>query len=97
MCETIEQLYKVAKSKTVAPGKFKRKIRDKSNSFLSNTKILYPCFPTKCEMRLYFQQFNVNIFQEWRFPENSGITGIEGACPGHSHIQLSNKQKRVNN
>ena len=22
----------------------------------------------KCQGRLYFQQFNVNLFQEWRFP-----------------------------
>ena len=35
---------------------------------MSDTEIFFPCFPTKFEMRLYFQQFNVNLFQEWRFP-----------------------------
>ena len=56
------------KSKMTARGKFKMKNRRESNSVLFDTEILFPCFATKFEIRLYFQQFNVNLFQEWRFP-----------------------------
>ena len=56
------------KSKMAGPVKFKVKNRRESNSVLSDTEILFPCFATKFEIRLYFQQFNVNLFQEWRFP-----------------------------
>ena len=69
LCETIiEQPYYVMKSKMAAPGKFKTENRRKSNPLLSDTKILFSCFPAKYEIRLYFQQFNFNLFQEWRFP-----------------------------
>ena len=33
--------------------------------------LVFLCFPTKFEIKLYFQQFNVNLFQEWRFALNS--------------------------
>ena len=51
-----------------APGKFKSENRRQSNPVLSNIEILFPCFSTKFQRRLHFQQFNVNLFQEWRFP-----------------------------
>ena len=54
LCETIEQPYYVMKSKMAAPGNLKAKIGD--------NQILFS--------RLYFRQFNVNLFQEWRFPLN---------------------------
>ena len=70
LCETIEQPYYDTKSKMAAPGKFRMKNRQSSNSVLSDTEVLLPCFPSKYEIRLYLQQFtcNVNLFKEWRFP-----------------------------
>ena len=68
LCETIEQPYYVMKSKMAAPGKFKMKNGRQSNSDLSDTEILFPGFPTKFKIKWYFQRFNVNLFQEWRFP-----------------------------
>ena len=49
----------------MAPGKFKRKIGDNQILFCPTQKSY---FSTKFELRLCFQQFNVNLFQEWRFP-----------------------------
>ena len=53
------------KSNMTAPGKFKRKLGDNQILFCLTQKSY---FPMKFEMRLYFQQLNVNLFQEWRFP-----------------------------
>ena len=55
------------KAKMTAPGKFKMKNRRQSNSVLSYTEILFLCFPTRFEIRSYFQQFTVNLFREWSF------------------------------
>ena len=45
-----------------APLKFKSENRRLSNPVLFDTEILFPCFPTKFEIMLYFQQFNDNLF-----------------------------------
>ena len=56
------------KSNMAAHGKFKSENRPKSDPVLSDTEILFPCFPTKFEIILYFHQFNVNLFRKWRLP-----------------------------
>ena len=56
------------KSNMAASGKFESENERKSNPVLSDTEILFSCFPTNFKIRLYFQQFNVNLFQQWRFP-----------------------------
>ena len=60
------------KSNMAAPVKLKCENRGQSNC---PTQILFPCFPTKFETGLYFQQFNVNLSQEWRFPLNYSQVG----------------------
>ena len=55
------------KSRMAAPGKFKIENRRYSNPGLSDTEILFPCSPTKFEIRLYLQQFKVNFFKSGGF------------------------------
>ena len=50
------------KSNMVAPGNFKSENERKSNPVLSDTEILFPCFPTNFKIRLYFEQFDVDLF-----------------------------------
>ena len=61
-CETIEQPYYVMKSNMAAPGKFEMKNRPESNSVLSDTEMLFPCFPKKFIIRLYFRHFKSGDF-----------------------------------
>ena len=80
LCETIEQPYYVMKSNMAAPGKFRNENRRSSNHALSDTELLFPCFPTKFQSRLYFQKFNVNMFPEWRFP----LRIVPAIAPAHA-------------
>ena len=67
LCETIEQQYDVMKSYVAAPGKFESENRRKSNPVLCDTDTLFPFFQRNLNFRLFFQQFIVDLFQEWRF------------------------------
>ena len=53
-----------------SPGNIQGKIGDNQILFCPTQKYLFPRFPTKFEIRSCFQQFNVDLFQDWRFPSN---------------------------
>ena len=74
---TIEQPYDVMKSKMAAPGNLKAKIGDNQIPFCPILKYYFHVFQRNFKVRLYFQQFNVNLVQEWRFPLTS--CGASGA------------------
>ena len=38
--------------------------KSRSNPILSDTEMLYPYFQAQFQIRVYFHQFNVNLFQE---------------------------------
>ena len=69
------------KSKMAVPGKFNQIL------FCPMLENYFHVFQRNVKGRLYFQQFNVNSFQEWRFPlryKHNTVTRSQRYNVGHS-------------